>query len=225
MRFMDLTGKRFGRLTVISQAQNNENNKVCWLCRCDCGKETVKIGSLLKTGRTKSCGCLIRETTIIRSTKHGYTITHPQLIKARQNIINRCTNKNRVDYQYYGGRGIKVCSEWLDRKTGAKAFCEWALAHGYKEGLTIDRIDVNGDYCPQNCRWVTMAVQCTNRRPKANKTGFPGVTRLESGNYQATITISGKTISFGTFKTAEQAGKAYHTAKAKRDNISLLRGA
>ena len=215
MKFNDLTGMKFGRLTVMKKMPNNGNNKVVWLCKCDCGNETVVIGSRLYTGKTKSCGCLTREKTIERSTRHGYV--HSKLYNTRLRMIRRCTNPKDKDYSYYGGRGIKVCSEWLDKEKGVVVFCEWAKANGYKESLTLDRIDVNGDYSPNNCRWVTMTVQGNNRRARSNKTGFPGVFLLTSGHYQAVITINGKRTSLGVYDTAEEAGEAYKQAKRKRD--------
>lgn len=164
MRKNDLTGQRFGRLVVLKQMPNNASGKVTWLCKCDCGNEKAIIGSLLHTGKTRSCGCLIRESTTERSTKHGYRASKKHLYGTRLNMIDRCTNPKNKTYDYYGGRGIKVCKEWLNKETGVAAFCEWALANGYAEGMTIDRIDVNGDYSPDNCRFVDYFTQGSNKR-------------------------------------------------------------
>lgn len=232
---LDLYGQKFGRLTVIDRAENDRYGGTRWKCLCDCGKETTVSGKCLKSGHTKSCGCLNRENTSRRSlkdltrnrygmltvlhrddsdyvapngkkhvrwvcqcdcgntsivdacqlvggktkscgclhksmiesgmsTKHGHR--SDRLYNVYSNMKNRCYNKPSSDYQYYGARGIVVCQEWLD---DYMSFRNWAYENGYDENAergqcTIDRIDVNGNYEPDNCRWVSMSVQSKNRR-------------------------------------------------------------
>lgn len=155
--FVDLTGKRFGRLTVIERAENYKGCQTQWKCKCDCGNETIVRAMYLKNGGTKSCGCLKAETIKTASLKHGMSGT--RLWRIWNNMHSRCEQKNSSQFYRYGDRGISVCKEWSE----FKPFMEWALSSGYKENLTIDRIDFDGNYCPENCRWVTKAEQNRNK--------------------------------------------------------------
>lgn len=154
---IDISGQRFGRLTAVRYHDYTNNNGSRWLFRCDCGNEIVAYSSLVRSGRTKSCGCLNQELRKSRA-RHGMVGTpiHNAWLHMRQ----RCNNPNSREFKNYGGRGIKVCPEWDD----FKEFYSWSVENGYREGLTIDRINNDGNYEPDNCRWVTMLVQENNKR-------------------------------------------------------------
>lgn len=215
MRMNDLTGQRFGRLLVVKKAGNNQNNKVMWLCACECGREATVIGSRLYTGKTLSCGCLTKEKTIERSTKHG--LSSERTYSIRMGMISRCTNKNNSCYNDYGGRGITVCDEWLNKHTGAKAFHEWALLNGYSDDLSIDRIDNDGNYDPNNCRWVNMEMQSLNRRKRSdNKSGVAGVYfDSAKSKWISTIQTSKASHYLGAFDKFEDAARARGEAEMK----------
>lgn len=159
----DLTGMRFGKLVVRDYMGGSK-----WLCDCDCGRETVVATHALSSGGTKSCGCLAHEKTVARNTTHGESGT--RLYRVYRGMINRCYNANTDAYASYGGRGIKICDEWL---SDFLAFKKWAYASGYdpdapRGKCTINRIDNDGDYCPDNCEWTDSKSQRANQRQRRN---------------------------------------------------------
>lgn len=170
-KVIDITGRRFGRLVVLQQAEQSQSGDIRWLCQCDCGKITTVRGSCLRSGHTQSCGCYQRERTGNANRRHGETdsrIHHEwAAIKAR------CYNPKNKRYNRYGGRGITLCPEWRE---SFEAFRYWALANGYRDDLTIDRIDNDGNYCPENCRWATQKEQ-QNKRSNTKKVEYKGETR------------------------------------------------
>lgn len=155
---IDLTGKRFGRLSVIEKSSSDKNGCPKWKCVCDCGNEVIVYGHSLRYGVTKSCGCLAKEKSSERLSVHN--LSKNKLHSVWSNMKYRCTNPNAKAYKHYGERGITVCDEWNDFLN----FYNWAINNGYEEGLSIDRIDVNGNYEPSNCRWVTSEIQANNQR-------------------------------------------------------------
>lgn len=161
--FIDLTGKSFGRLTVLYRTANHKKQTV-WRCKCDCGKTIDVQGGHLRAGKIISCGCYQRENCKRKATRHGKWGT--KLYYVWLAMRQRCNNSKSKDYPHYGARGISVTPKW----DAFSAFEEWARSNGYAPGLTIERVNVNGNYCPENCTWIPRAEQMKNTtRTRNNK--------------------------------------------------------
>jgi hypothetical protein len=157
----DITSQRFGRLVALGPVAVNANRKVMWLCQCDCGNTAPVASTQLRFGKTRSCGCLVRETAVKTNTIHG--LYFEPLYATWRAMIRRCTNPSAKGYHNYGGRGIDVCSEW---KLSFEMFRDHIinLPNHDEPGMTLDRIDNDGNYEPGNVRWATRIVQSQNSR-------------------------------------------------------------
>lgn len=160
-KIINLVGRKFGRLTVESRAPDvtkGGTRIIRWLCLCSCGQRIEVRGRSLRSGNTRSCGCLLKDMMKYRHTKHGLSQTKLYLVW--RGMLSRCYNKNSISYKNYGGRGIGVFKQW---RSGTD-FLEWAMTHGYRQGLRLERVDNNKSYSPKNCVWTTQREQALNTR-------------------------------------------------------------
>lgn len=216
----DITNKRFGRLTALYVVPNNSYH-TRWHCVCDCGNTKDVLQQNLVNGHVRSCGCFLSDRNRERITEYNKTVgkeshgeTKTRLYHIWINIKTRCYYENAASYPNYGKRGIKMCDEW---KNSFVSFKSWAIENGYSDNLTIDRINVDGDYCPDNCRWVTLSVQEFNKRiSNRNTSGHTGVSfNKKERKWIAYITVQGKLHVLGLFRCIGDAIKARENAEKK----------
>lgn len=208
-----------GELKLLEIVGSNKHKKRIGKYRCFCGKTFETLLASVKNKLTQSCGCYSSFNS-----KNNHLLKHGEsssrLSNIRSKIRQRCTNPNCEDFYNYGGRGITVCEEWRNDFT---KFRDWALANGYSDELEIDRIDVNGNYEPSNCRWVNESIQRTNQRiNRVKKSALPiGVSIKNNGRYQSSIGVKYKRICLGTFDTIEEASEAYQKSRKERDEMYM----
>lgn len=186
-------GKKYGRLTVLNKTGQRKGTSYYYLCQCDCGKECHVLSCRLGVS-TMSCGCLKDEC------RGSHRESQTRLYRIWCLMKARCYNHNFTEYNNYGGRGIKICSNW---KSNYHIFRDWAVNNGYGEHLSIDRIDVNGDYTPENCRWADDVTQANNRRFKT-KLPYRGIRKYARG-YYGLLTYKGKIYYTKAARTIEKA--------------------
>lgn len=217
MRKNDITGQRFGKLVAVKSIYNKEKKITLWECKCDCGNTCFVRANRLVHNRTKSCGCLRNDSNKARITTHGMSNT--KVYNTWHSMKARCYNPTNHNYDHYGKRGISVCDEWRD---SFEAFYEWAMANGYQESLSLDRIDNDGNYCPQNCRWTTTKVQNNNRGVSLNITYDGRTQNLSEWCKELNlpyIRIYQRVVKYGyTFEEAITEPSHNRSGKGKRGN-------
>lgn len=205
-KIKDLTGQKFGKLTAIKRVDDyilkNGRHKIMWLCKCDCGNESIVRGEDLRSGHTKTCGCSWGQY-------HGKS--HEKIYKTWKSMKERCGNPNSKSYKIYGAEGKRVCSEWLH---DFQAFYDWSMTNGYKDNLTIERIDGNKGYSPDNCKWATRTEQMNNIRNNKHLT-YNGKTQTRA-QWAREMNINYNTLIYRLDELKWDVEKALITPTKKR---------
>lgn len=211
----DISGQKFGRLTVHSLVGVNKNKAAVWSCRCDCGNLVEAIGFNLRNGNTKSCGCLLKEFATNLNLAHGHAAeisgNKSPTYRTWRSMINRCYRPQEDSYQYYGGKGITVCDRWRN------SFADFLSDMGERpQGKTLDREESNGNYEPSNCRWADAKTQSRNRgKSKNNKSGYQNV-HWRKNRWLVLFSIDGKKKYFGSFTDVDAAGAVANEVRRLR---------
>lgn len=210
-----MIGLKIGRLSVVSlHAVINKNSH--YKCECECGNTTIVSRPNLRNNHTMSCGCLNKEMLSVRSTTHGKSRSN--IYKVWNGMLQRCSNTSNMSFKYYGGRGISVCADWA---VSFESFYNWAVQNGFKKGLSIDRINNNGNYEPSNCRWVELSVQSKNRRKyffEQSKGVF-----YDKNRNKWVASLGGKSKRFSTIEEALEQREVWKN-EIKALNSSLTSG-
>jgi len=201
-KYQDITGNRYGRLIALNRVENRllpcGQRETMYRCVCDCGTEKIMRRQELVRGSSRSCGCLHKEELITRLTTHNKS--HSRLFHIHSGMKSRCYNPNQPRYSDYGGRGITICAEWL---CDFRTFYDWAIGHGYRDDLSIDRIKNDLGYSPDNCRWATVAEQNNNQRLRKDS---PSLRANQTG--ESTLPISHtKPLPAGTRRNSEKTAR------------------
>lgn len=209
-KYYDLSGEKFGRLKVIERVENKAN-RIQFLCICECGNEKITSSELLRRGSVRSCGCLRKELAAKQLRKHKVSSEeNKRLYRSWQKMNLRCFDPDDKKFKDYGARGITVCDQWRDFST----YANWAFENGYSDELTLDRIDVNGDYTPDNCRWADYFVQSRNSRlRKTNTSGCRGVCFYKRTKQWTARITAGERYFLGYFDNKEEAISARKKAE------------
>jgi hypothetical protein len=200
-----MENKIFGRLKVIMDFGRDKYKRALWLCECSCGQEKIIPGNYLRSGDTKSCGCLQKE--IAKKTMSTHKKSGSPLYIKWTSIISRCENIKGRSYKYYGGKGVKICKDWRCNFLDFEAFC---LNKGWDIDKQIDRIDNNGDYCPENCRIITKIENIHNRGPQRNRSSkYKGVSLRKKNSWIVSICNNYKITYLGIYNNEIEAATIY----------------